>query len=122
MLKSVSSLLLYVEDLARSKDFYSKLGFIIHEETDKQIVVRLNWFKIQLIDQTKAEFKKDFTEIEKGAGTFTYISVEDVDDYYKDIVSKGIKPSSEPKDWEWGNREFVVKDPDGYRYVFFKAK
>ncbi len=46
-------------------------------------------------------------------------SVENVDDYYKQLLDKGIKPSSEPKDWEWGNREFVVKDPDGYRLVFF---
>lgn len=32
----------------------------------------------------------------------------------------GMKPSSEPRDWPWGRREFVLRDPDGYKLVFFK--
>lgn len=24
-----------------------------------------------------------------------------------------------PRDWPWGNREFVLKDPDGYKLVFW---
>ena len=55
----------------------------------------------------------------KGAGLFLYFEVDDVDEYYEDLLSKGLKPSSEPRDWPWGNREFVIRDPDGYKLVFF---
>lgn len=120
MLKGVNSFLLYVSDLSKSKTFYESLGFTFVEESENHFVVRLNWFKIQCFDQSKAEFKIDFEAKERGLGVFFYVSVDDVDAYYKDLISKGIKPSTEPRDWSWGNREFVVKDPDGYRYVFYK--
>jgi len=48
--------------------------------------------------------------------------VDDADASYQEVVAKGIKPSSEPRDWPWGNREFVVRDPDGYKLVFFQKK
>ena len=51
---------------------------------------------------------------------FVYISVDDVDEFYRGLAQKGLKPSSEPRDWPWGNREFVIRDPDGYKLVFFK--
>lgn len=70
--------------------------------------------------EQKAAFKKEASAEHKGAGQFLYISVEDVDETYKELVDKGVTPSSEPRDWPWGNREFVVRDPDGYKIVFFK--
>ena len=51
-----------------------------------------------------------------------YFSVDDVDEAYKSLRAKGLKPSSEPKDRPWGNREFVIRDPDGYKLVIFKRK
>jgi len=56
----------------------------------------------------------------KGAGLYLYISVDNVDKFYKKLLSKKLKPSSAPRDWPWGNREFVIRDPDGYKLVFFK--
>jgi hypothetical protein len=40
--------------------------------------------------------------------------IDYVDAYYRDLIAKGLKPSSEPR-----NREFVICDPDGYKLVFF---
>jgi catechol 2,3-dioxygenase-like lactoylglutathione lyase family enzyme len=38
------------------------------------------------------------------------------------VVKLGIfelkPPATEPRDWEWGNREFIIKDPDGYKLCF----
>ena len=56
----------------------------------------------------------------KGAGLYLYISVDNVDKFYKKLLSKKLNPSSAPRDWPWGNREFVIRDPDGYKLVFFK--
>lgn len=49
-----------------------------------------------------------------------YLIVDDVDETYKELLEKGLKPSSEPRDWPWGNREFVIRDPDGYKLVFYR--
>jgi hypothetical protein len=35
------------------------------------------------------------------------------------VQEDGITPSTEPKDWPWGQREFVVRDPDRYKPVFY---
>jgi uncharacterized glyoxalase superfamily protein PhnB len=48
------------------------------------------------------------------------LSVDDVDSTYQELVDKGLTPSSQPREWPWGNREFVIRDPDGYKLVIFK--
>jgi len=35
---------------------------------------------------------------------------------------KELKPATKPQDQLWGNREFVIRDPDGYSLVIFKRK
>ena len=117
MFKSISSLLFFVKDLDVTFNFYKTLGFEV-EKKDGMVTFYVNWFKVDFIDKEHSEFKSGF-DGEMGRGMFTYIKVDDVDLFYKTILDKGITPSSKPKDWEWGNREFVVKDPDGYRLVFF---
>ncbi len=117
MFKSISSLLFYSTDLNKTFDFYKTLGFEV-EKKEKMVTFHINWFVVNFIDKEHSEFKKGFGE-PKGNGMFVYIKVDDVDAFYKFAIEKGITPSSEPRDWEWGNREFVIKDPDGYKLVFF---
>jgi uncharacterized glyoxalase superfamily protein PhnB len=50
---------------------------------------------------------------------FTYVEVEDVDEHFRKLKEAGIETSSEPTDWPWGKREFVARDPDGYKIVFY---
>jgi uncharacterized glyoxalase superfamily protein PhnB len=71
-------------------------------------------------NETKEEFKKDANADEKGLGTYFNISVEEIDLFYKSLIKRGFKPVNEPRNWPWGNREFVLKDPDGYKLVFFE--
>ena len=49
-----------------------------------------------------------------------YLSGDDVDEFHKDLLSKGLKPSTKPQDQPWGNREFIIRDPDGYNLMIFK--
>lgn len=122
-MKSIAGIVSYVNDVEVTAEFYEKLGFIITKRQPDHLSVRLNWFWIDFHPQDK-EDKPDF-QVEanldnKGAGTFLYVCVDDVDEFYDGVIAKGLKPSSEPKDWPWGNREFVLRDPDGYKLVFFK--
>lgn len=122
-MKSVAGVVCYVKDIEKTAEFYTSLGFTKEKHESDHLSIRLNWFWIDFHPQDKEdkpEFQKEALLENKGAGMFLYISVEDVDEFYTGVIAKGLKPSSTPRDWPWGNREFVLRDPDGYKLVFFK--
>ncbi|MGH7241082.1 MAG: VOC family protein [Candidatus Saccharimonadales bacterium] len=122
---SISGFTCYVKDLAKTSEFYEKLGFRPGKQEAGRMTCYVNWFSVDFVQastEDKSEFQAEATAEPKGAGLFINISVDDVDEFYEGIVAKGFKPSSEPRDWPWGRREFVLRDPDGYKLVFFKKK
>jgi len=124
-IKSVSGVTLYVKDLNKSAEFYETLGFDKRKDAENTVTIYSNWFWLTLVsapDEKKEEFKKEASLENRGAGIFLNLSVENVDEFYSEVLAKGLKPSSEPKDWPWGSREFVLRDPDGYKLVIFKKK
>ncbi len=124
-MKSVAGMVFYAKDIEKTAAFYDALGFTFVKRDPDHISIRLNWFWMDFHSQDKEdkpEFIKEATAEHKGAGEYLYISVDDVDEFYKGLVEKGLKPSTEPRDWPWGNREFVIRDPDGYKLVIFKRK
>jgi len=123
--KSVSGLGLYVQDIARTAEFYDTLGFREGERTDAYLKIYLNWFWMQfntISSVHNPEFQKEAQAEPKGAGLYINIAVDDVDEFYAGVLAAGTKPSSEPRDWPWGNREFAMRDPDGYKLIFFQKK
>jgi catechol 2,3-dioxygenase-like lactoylglutathione lyase family enzyme len=120
---SISGLVCYVKDTTKTAAFYDALGFQFDKREPDHVSIRLNWFWIDFHPQDKEdkpEFQQEAHLEHKGAGQFLYIKVDDVDAFYQGILAKGLQPSSEPRDWPWGNREFVIRDPDGYKLVFFQ--
>lgn len=113
----LNSLLLYVSDLNKSADFYQKLGFKVKNH-DYFVDAKLNDFVITLVDEKKAHFKHSSGLKNKGAGVYIYLEVENIDVLFKNLKSKGFTPSSEPRNWPWGNREFALRDPDRYVLIF----
>jgi hypothetical protein len=55
----------------------------------------------------------------KAAGLFTYVKVDDVDDYYKAVVSNSLSPEGEPQARRRGQRAFVLRDPNGSKLASF---
>jgi catechol 2,3-dioxygenase-like lactoylglutathione lyase family enzyme len=124
-IKSVSGVTLVVKDLARSSKFYEALGFEIRKREAEHATAYSNWFWIDLrlaAKETRAEFKKDAAVSARGVGAFMYLSVDDVDAFHKELTDKGLKPAGDPQDRPWGDREFLLRDPDGYRLMIFKRK
>lgn len=115
-----------VSNLDDSIDFYRSLGFDFKKQNPGiSAHAYLNWFWIELLQKDQViteQFKEDTDTIPKGAGQYLHINVEDVDEFYEALVAKGLKPLEKPKDFPWGHREFVLKDPDGYKLVFFTKK
>jgi catechol 2,3-dioxygenase-like lactoylglutathione lyase family enzyme len=76
----------------------------------------VNWVFVTLVAQQRAE------PATRGAGEAVYIKVDDVEEFHDAVLSKGLKPAGGPERQVSGNREFVLRDPDGYTLVFFQKK
>ena len=115
-----TQLLLWTQENKLSEKFYKKVGFAVVSSDDQVSVVTLQGLQITLVNMRDEElFARDSLASEKGKGMYIYIAVNDVDVTYTQLIRKGIQPVTEPKDWPWGNREFIVKDPDGYKLCFW---
>lgn len=122
---TVNGLMLYATDVAKSLVVYEQLGFtVIQKHLPTFASVMLAGFLIQFQDKsnpTDSSFMAEAMGEPKGAGLFIYIQVEDVDSFFEEIKKRGVVPTTTPRDWPSGNREFVVRDPDGYKLVFYQA-
>ena len=117
--------MLYVTDVEKSVQFYEELGFKRIEPAPKgdYTAVIAGGVEIHFHDKNNVPgpyFSKESLAEPKGAGLFIYVAVNKVDAYYRSLLEKHIATSTEPRDWPWGNREFVVRDPDRYKLVFYE--
>ena len=113
---SISGITFQVEGLVRAAEFYETIGFRRGKEEPDRVTFYVNWFFVTLVAEAQAEAGA------KGEGVFLYIKVDDVEDFHKAVLSKGLKPEGEPERQPSGNREFVLRDPDGYKLRFFQKK
>jgi catechol 2,3-dioxygenase-like lactoylglutathione lyase family enzyme len=124
-INSISGIHAYVQDLSRTAKFYEAIGFRRGKEEPGRLTFYVNWFFVTFVAQDQVEdveLKKEARASNKGSGLFLHIKVDDIQDFYKGLRSKGMKPASEPQERPSGNREFILRDPDGYKLVFFQKK
>lgn len=54
-----------------------------------------------------------------GIGVVIYMKVADVDAYHATLRDRGVKTLSTPKTQFYGQRDFSVRDPNGYQFTFY---
>jgi uncharacterized glyoxalase superfamily protein PhnB len=117
----VTNLLFWVQENKLSEKFYKKLGFETLQSDDDHSVVALHTFRIDLVSmRDERVFARDSMAGDKGRGVYLYLRIDDVDAQYRKLCAAELQPATEPKDWPWGNREFILKDPDGYKLCFWQ--
>ena len=117
----ITSLLFWVQENKLSEKYYKKIGFDVIESDDNHSIVSLGSFSIDIVSmRDELTFAKDSMAADKGRGMYVYIRVESVDAKYTELTALGLLPASIPRNWEWGNREFILKDPDGYKLCFWQ--
>jgi len=117
----ITNILLWVQENKLSEKFYKKLGFEIEQSDDEHTFVSLNGFGIDLVSMRDEEkFARDAMASDKGRGVYVYVNVENIDATYEKLLAQGFTPATNPKDWPWGNREFILKDPDDYKLCFWE--
>jgi catechol 2,3-dioxygenase-like lactoylglutathione lyase family enzyme len=115
------SLVLWVQDATLSVKFYKKLGFSVAQTDGRNATVSLDGFQMMLVTmRDEDEFNHDSLAADKGRGMYVYIHAEDVDAQHTQLQQAGLAPATEPRDWPWAHREFVIKDPDGYKVCFWQ--
>jgi len=122
---SISGLTCYVKDLARTADFYETIGFRRGKEETDRATFYVNWFFVTFVAQDQEadeHLRKEAEASTKGAGMSVYIKVDDIADYHEAVVAQGMEPEGAPEIRPSGNREFALRDPDGYNLVFFQKK
>jgi catechol 2,3-dioxygenase-like lactoylglutathione lyase family enzyme len=111
---------LVVADMARSLDFYRRLGLEIPAEADGESHVsielpsglRLMWDTIDVV----RSFDPEWTLPHDGPATslaFLCESPAEVDRMYATLVDAGFDGHREPWDAFWGQRYATLRDPDG---------
>lgn len=118
----ITNLVMWVQDASLSVKFYKKLGFTVVRSTEQSASVRLDQFELVLVTmRDEEEFNEDALSSVKGKGVYIYVHVdENVDSFYHKLIQNGVTPRTEPRDWPWGNREFIVEDPDGYKLCYYQ--
>jgi len=112
MIEAISAITLATHDMRRAVRFYASLGFDIRHGGEAS----------------------SFTSLAAGPGYLNLIAqpdqvrwswwgrvifyVDDVDALYRRALAAGYRPSTEPRDAEWGERYFHLTDPDGHELSF----
>ncbi|MCH7805033.1 MAG: VOC family protein [Acidobacteria bacterium] len=109
-IKHISAVTLVVQDMGRSVDFYKNLGLelLYGGEHASFTSFRAGEGFINLI-RTGSETGRWWGRM--------ILRVEDVDSLFSKLKESGLEPES-PRDGDWGERFFHLKDPDGHELSF----
>lgn len=112
MIESISAITLATHDMARTVRFYSSLGFdmLYGGETASFTSFRAGPGYLNLIAQGEEKQWSWWGRI--------IFHVADVDALYEHAIKAGHRPSTTPRDAEWGERYFHLTDPDGHELSF----
>ena len=47
-----------------------------------------------------------------------YVNLDDVDEFYAELITRGVSVRTPPVTKPWGMREFALQTPDGHRMTF----
>ena len=115
MISGLDLLFLEVNSLEESLAFYERvLGMEVESVNLKSEppMARLRGGALRITLAQNLE-----TMLRRGRGVHFFVGVEDVDQFYEDLIERGadVRP---PVDEGWGGRFVTMEDPDKYRYFF----
>ena len=111
-IRGISAITLGTHDMARSVDFYRRLGFDVARGGDEASFTTLDAgfsaLNLVLVPQDRA--------ISWWGRVIFYVS--DVDAAYEQSRCEGLEAEFPPRDAPWGERYFHITDPDGHEVSF----
>ena len=110
MIQHISAVTFTVRDMARSIEFYKKLGFELLYGDDRAEFSSMKAGEAFVNLVVSLAYEHWWW----GRAIFR---VDDVDALHRAFTAAGLKPES-PRDAAWGERFFHVTDPDGHELSF----
>jgi uncharacterized glyoxalase superfamily protein PhnB len=112
-------------DLQRSIAFYRDvLGFVVGEEWRENGT--LQGCEMRAGAVTFFISQDDFAkgrDRQKGIGSrLRCTTAQDLDRFAAEVKARGGALDQEPKDMPWGERQFLITDPDGFKLTFVQAR
>lgn len=112
-------------DLQRSIAFYRDvLGFVVGDEWRENGVLQGCEMRAGavLFMLNQDDFAKG-RERQKGVGTRLFVSTaQDIDRLAAEIKARGGTLDQEPADMPWGQRVFMISDPDGFKLTIAQVR
>ena len=115
MIEGLDLLFLEVNSLEESVAFYSGVLGMEVESVNAAAEPPMAKLRAGALKITLAQHLE--TMLRRGRGVHFFIGVEDVDQYYDDLVGRGADIQA-PVDEGWGGRFITLEDPDKYRFFF----
>ena len=114
----VGAVILFVEDLQRSKAFYHDvLGLGVQFDDAESCGFKIEGlhFIVLQVDRAREQLQGEPAATPKqGATAFLTTFTDDVDAVHADLRERGIDFFQKPTDQPWGMRTAYFKDPDGH--------
>lgn len=111
---SISAITLATRDMPRAVAFYRVLGFALCHggEASSFTSFHAGSGYLNLIAQPRSQRWSWWGRV--------IFHVSDVDAMYARAIAQGLSPEAAPRDAEWGERYFHLRDPDGHELSFAK--
>jgi catechol 2,3-dioxygenase-like lactoylglutathione lyase family enzyme len=109
MIQHISAVTFAVRDMARSIEFYKKLGFELLYGGEGAAFSSLKAGEAFVNLSANPGYEHRWGRV--------IFRVDDVDAHYRALLAKGLMLES-PQDAPWGERFFHVTDPDGHEISF----
>lgn len=117
---------LSVSNIEKSRAFYEKLGFkMVYERPENKFCFMQLFDNQIMIEQNNDNWNTGKMEYPYGRGINISMYVPDVENFYKQLLSKDVKMFLELEVHEYRvndeisfDKEFLIQDPDGYLLRF----
>ena len=119
MLRHLAYVILFVEDLERSLAFYKDiLGMTVRHRAEGYAELAVEGPKFALLERWRlpalvGESESGLPPPGTHEGEVAFL-VQDVDEVYARLRSRGVAFVSAPEDRPWGQRTAYFRDPDGH--------
>lgn len=110
---NLNQVTLPVNDMTKASEFYIQLGFL-------QIVDTPHYARFQC-PTGNSTFSLSLDSSEFSNGSIIYFEHEQLDDWCKDLLAKGIEFEQLPTDQSYLWREAILRDPSGNKIKLYWA-
>jgi catechol 2,3-dioxygenase-like lactoylglutathione lyase family enzyme len=121
----LGAVILFVDDLPRSRAFYlDVLGLAVQFEDDDSVGFAVDGvaFIVQQVERAREQLHGEPTATPRaGATAFLTAFTDDVERLHADLSARGVAFFQPPTDQPWGMRTAYFKDPDGHVWELAQA-